>query len=207
MSQTPTGLRERKKRQTHDAIVRVAMDLFAEHGFEATTIADIATAADIAPRTFFGYFPSKEAVVFHDFDAEFESFAERLRTRPAGETAFDAMRDWITERLPDLALDGDQHRRRRELIGSTPALQAHERSNLARFEALLAEGVAADLGVPPESLRAHLVSAAAVAALHALGSSDRDPALHSTERALAVMDEALVFLRGGLDALRRHPPI
>jgi AcrR family transcriptional regulator len=201
------GLRQRKKRQTRDAIVRVAMELFADRGFEATTIADIAHAADIAPRTFFGYFPSKEAVVFHDFDGEFASFAKRLRTRPTGETAFDALREWIIERLPELALDSDEQRQRRALIRATPALQAQERSNLARFEALLSGSVASDLDVPPDSLRAHLVSAAAVAALHALASSDDGPAPDGAEHAVAVMDEALVFLRGGVEALRRHPPI
>lgn len=134
-----------------------------------------------------------------------KGFAERLRTRPPGETAFDAMRTWIIMRIPDLALDSAEQRRR-ALIRATLALRAHERSNLARFEALLAAGVAADLDVSPDSLRAHLVSAAAVAALHALGSSD-DDAVRSAEHAVAVMDEALVFLRGGLDALRPHPPI
>ncbi|MDP2711153.1 MAG: TetR family transcriptional regulator [Solirubrobacteraceae bacterium] len=207
MSQADTGLRERKKRQTRDTIVRVATELFLERGFEATTIADIAAAADIAPRTFFGYFASKEAVVFHDFEEVFATFAERLRGRPAGETAFDAMREWIVEHAAAVGLDTEAKRCWRRLIRETPALQAHERSNLARFEALLAEGVAADLGVPPDSLRAHLVSAAAVAALYALGSSDDASAARGTEHAVAVMDEALVFLRGGLDALRRHPPI
>lgn len=205
MSQTRTqsGLRQRKKRQTRETIVRAAMELFAERGFDATTLADIAAAADIAPRTFFGYFASKEAVVFHDFDAELESFAERLRARPPGETAFDALREWIISRLADHALDSAAHRRRRALIRDTPALQAEERSNLARFEELLAEGVASDLGVQCDSLRAHLVSAAAVAALQALGRPDSTT--HSAEHAVAVMDEALVFLRGGVDALRRHP--
>src|SRR3712207_9530792 len=67
-SMTPAGLRERKKQRTREAIVRKAMALFRRRGYEATTIADIAAAADIAPRTFFAYFATKEAVVSHDFD-------------------------------------------------------------------------------------------------------------------------------------------
>src|SRR3712207_3821644 len=95
----PTGLRERKKQRTREAIVGAAMRLFAERGYDATTITDIAAAADIAPRTFFAYFPSKEAVVFHDFDEVYEGFAERLRSRPLGETAFDALRAWVSDSL------------------------------------------------------------------------------------------------------------
>jgi AcrR family transcriptional regulator len=202
----PEGLRERKKQRTRETIVRAALALFSERGFEATTIVDIAAAADIAPRTFFGYFPSKEAVVFHDFEAVVAGFAERLRARPASETAFDALRAWIAEWVGQADAHGPEARCRRELIRTTPALAAHERANLARFEALIAEGVAADLGVPPDSLRPHLVAAAAIAAMEALRFDDASAA-RSGEQALAVMDEALVFLRGGLDALRRHPPI
>jgi AcrR family transcriptional regulator len=208
MTVTGSGLRERKKQRTRETIVRVALELFAERGFDATTIADIAAAADIAPRTFFGYFPSKEEVVFHDFEGLFAGFSARLRHRAAEETAFDAMRAWlllwISEQDPSLAAN---ERVRHRLIDATPALAAHERANLARFERVLADAVADDLGAAADSLRPHLVAAAAVAALDALGSHDHDEASKPAgEEAIAILDEALVFLRGGLEALRRHPP-
>ncbi len=207
--ETDLGLRERKKQRTRETIVRVAMDLFAERGFQRTTIHDIAAAAEIAPRTFFGYFPSKEAVVFHDFDAAFVAFSARLNARTRGETAFDAMRawllDWVAER--EGALEHEDAARRC-LVAATPALAAHERGNLARFEAVLARAVADDLRVPADSLRPHLVAAAAVAALDALGThSDEDASKPAGERAVAVLDEALTFLQGGLDALKRRAPV
>ena len=95
-----TGLRERKKQRTRDQIVEAAFRLFGERGFPATTVAEIAAAADIAPRTFFAYFPSKEAVVFFDFDAMFASLKETIKGRPEGETAIDALRRWLDQSLP-----------------------------------------------------------------------------------------------------------
>jgi len=57
------GRRERKKRETRERIYEVARELFLEHGFGATTVDQIAEAADIAQTTFFNYFPSKGAVL------------------------------------------------------------------------------------------------------------------------------------------------
>lgn len=195
----PLGLRERKKAQTRETIVRCAMELFAERGFDATTIADIAAAADIAPRTFFGYFPSKEAVVFHDFDEVHETFAARLRDRPSGTTAFEALRGWILE-LIELRQDDPLSECQRTLIDETPSLDDHERANMARFQEVLAAAVAVDLGIEADSLRAGMVSAAAVAALESLRHLKDDET--GPEQVVAVMNEVLVFLQGGLDALR-----
>jgi AcrR family transcriptional regulator len=198
------GLRERKKRRTREAIVAAAYRLFEERGFDATTIADIAAAADIAPRTFFGYFATKEEVVFHDLAEVEERFATRLRGRAAGATTFDALRAWVVEWLRDERdpLAGKALRER--LVACSATLRGQDRANAARFEALIAEGVAADLGLQPEDLRPRLVGAAAVAALEAVRNSAAEPP--EPERALAVLDEALVFLEAGLEALRRRPP-
>ena len=68
----PQGIRERKKERTREQIVDAAMGLFAERGYQATTIADIATAADVARRTFFAYFPSRSRSTLWKTTASFD---------------------------------------------------------------------------------------------------------------------------------------
>ena len=82
------GLRERKRRRTRASICPAALELFDRHGFRATTLADIAHAADVSPRTVSGYFPTKEALAFPAADEEAEALAARLR-RPGGRRAGD----------------------------------------------------------------------------------------------------------------------
>jgi len=203
MSPEAPGLRARKKQRTREAIVDAAMQLFAERGFDATTIADVAAAADIAPRTFFGYFPSKEAVVFHDQEALLASFDARLHARERDETAIDAMRAWLLELVAANDRDAPRRAVRRRLTDETPALAARERANRAQFETVLTKAVAGDLGTSADALAPHLAAAAAIATLDALDRFHAGRELPDAEAAVAILDEALAFLRGGLRALRR----
>jgi len=82
---TGEGLRERKKRQTREAIAATAMELFLARGFDDVTIADIARAADVSRKTIFNYFPAKEDLVFHEGRERRAALVEAIRTRPAGE--------------------------------------------------------------------------------------------------------------------------
>jgi AcrR family transcriptional regulator len=195
------GLRERKKLRTREQIVEAAYGLFRERGFQATTVADIAAAADIAPRTFFAYFPSKEAVVFHDFDALFASLKDTIESRPEGETAIDALRRWLENSLPAKHDDSEDARLRKRMCIDEPGLSAHQQHLLSRLEEILRVGVARDLDQPPDGLQPRLVAAAAVAAFRAIDSDGGDKS-----DSMALLDETLVFLRGGVAALRAMRP-
>jgi len=196
------GLRERKKQRTRDQIVEAAMRLFAERGYQATTIADIATAADVAPRTFFSYFPSKEAVVFHNVERDLDGLATALRDRLPGETVFDALRRWIDAMFEGWAADEQEAVLRKRLCREDEGLANFQGGVMARIHELLREAIARDLDEPPDALRPRLVAAAAVAALSSLDDSfDREPPVAKDE-ALAVLDDAIRFLRGGIEALR-----
>jgi AcrR family transcriptional regulator len=198
------GLRERKKQRTREAIVDAALRLFDERGFDQTTIADIAEAADIAPRTFFGYFPSKEDVVFADFPATLESLSARLDARAEDETAIDAIRAWITGLLEEIDLTEDRERCRKRVIGDSPALAAHNRALMGQVEELLAGHIARDLGDRADDIRPHMIASSVIGALTALdGKGGVDGGSPPTkDDALVMVDEALTFLQGGIDALR-----
>jgi AcrR family transcriptional regulator len=85
------GLRERKKRETVERITTVAASLFAERGFEAVAVVDIARIADVSEQTVYNHFPTKEDLVF-DRSAEIEdALARAVAVAPAGHATVDAV--------------------------------------------------------------------------------------------------------------------
>jgi AcrR family transcriptional regulator len=80
-----TSLRQRKKDATQQAIADAAWDLFSERGYHDTSINDIAERANVAPRTFFRYFPTKDAVVYPEFDEMLLRVREAFARRPSDE--------------------------------------------------------------------------------------------------------------------------
>jgi AcrR family transcriptional regulator len=202
---TDPGLRERKKQRTRETIVAAALQLFEERGFDQTTIADIATAADIAPRTFFGYFPSKEDVVFADFPETVAGLSARLDDRADDQTAIDAIRAWIDEVLEELDLRDERERCRKRVIGQSEALAAHNRALMGQVEELLAGHIARDLGDRPDDVRPHMIASAVIGTLTALDVKGNDDggSPPTREEASAMVDDALRFLQGGIEALRR----
>ncbi|MEO3875856.1 TetR family transcriptional regulator [Nonomuraea sp. B12E4] len=85
-------LRERKKRQTRQLLIRAAVRLFAEQGYEQTTGAQIAAAADVATKTFFNYFPSKEDVLFADVERYYGLALEVIADRAPDDTVPQVLR-------------------------------------------------------------------------------------------------------------------
>ncbi|MGI5204550.1 TetR family transcriptional regulator [Spirillospora sp. CA-108201] len=137
------GLRERKKMRTRQAIATAALRLFAERGYEETTIADIAAAADVSPRTFFSYFPSKEDVIFAEIDDRLAEVSERLRRTP-GESPMETIRRSIVDVLEAIVAEHrDYGPVQVALILERPALRARALQRMTdaqdAIEALLRE--------------------------------------------------------------------
>ena len=85
MAATTEGLRERKKRQTREAIAQAAMaPVRRSTGFDAVTVADVARAADVSEKTVFNYFPAKEDLVLHGGEERRAALIEAIRTRARG---------------------------------------------------------------------------------------------------------------------------
>jgi AcrR family transcriptional regulator len=87
------GLRERKKRQTREAIAAAAMELFMAHGFDEVTVADVARAADVSEKTVFNYFPTKEDLVLLRGQERQAALIEAIRSRRPGTSLVRPFRD------------------------------------------------------------------------------------------------------------------
>jgi AcrR family transcriptional regulator len=198
MEATP-GLRARKKQRTREKIVEAAFELFAERGFDGTTIADIADAAEIAPRTFFSYFPSKDDVVFYDFEETQAVIASWLQDREPGTNTIDALRAGIASRVNEIGPhDLREKRLKKRLMRENESLAAHADHLKGKLGELVGEAVAEDLGDAPSDLRPRLVAAAFTAAIGLIEDMPDDEISHSSE----TIESLLAFLRGGLAALQ-----
>lgn len=124
----------------------LALDLFAARGFEETTVEELADAAGIGRRTFFRYFPSKNDVLWGDFDAALDGLRARLAAVPEGVPLRDGIREAVLAFNALPAEAEPQHRVRMGLLLHTPALQAHSTLRYAGWRAVVAEHVAARLG-------------------------------------------------------------
>jgi AcrR family transcriptional regulator len=164
MSET-IGLRERKKRERRRRIEEAAIGLFERDGFDATTIEQIAAAADIAPRTFFSYFETKDDVVLADYADRLDRVIGVLSTRPPEEPAWTALRASFAAVSSDFAAEADGLARRFTIIAGTPSVQARSLQLQAGWEETLRDHLAARLGVPADSPDPLLLAATAVAVM------------------------------------------
>jgi AcrR family transcriptional regulator len=193
------GLRERKKQQTRERIERVALQLFAERGYDETTLAEIAEAADVSPRTIFSYFQNKEDILFCEEPNYLEMVREILEQRPAGATTVDALRDFISSLPPP----DEQTMLRKKVVASNPDLQMKLRAHIGQLEGVLTESIAKDLGAGRDDVRPALIAASMTAAFAAvrdrLEAAAEDP---DHEEIMRILEQVLEFLQGGLQALQ-----
>ncbi|GAB3430943.1 TetR/AcrR family transcriptional regulator [Flindersiella endophytica] len=203
MEQSRPGLRERKKQHTRQALTDAALRLFAENGYDKTTVADIAAAADVSTRTFFSYFRAKEDVLFAGADQRTAAIAEAFdAVQPESTSPIDALR-----RLVDHVLDtsqegiaGPDRGQRMAYLLSKPELQAQGLQRLLAAERLIAERLhQAYPGLLDDTL-SHALSGAVVGALVGVVLSQAER--NSSEDIRTQIHRTLALLENGLHSLR-----
>ncbi|XVQ84912.1 TetR family transcriptional regulator [Microbispora siamensis] len=189
------SLRERKKAKTRRTIQEEALRLFAEQGYEATTVEQIAEAAEVSPSTFFRYFPTKEDVVTQDdFDP---ILMEAIKAQPPDLPPLTALRAAFRAAFESIgAGELDQVLARTKLSTSVPALRARTVEALFATIDTLAGAVAERAGRDPRSPAVRtLVGAVMGILLPALFTwVERDGATPLPD----LVDEALGYLEAGL---------
>jgi AcrR family transcriptional regulator len=194
-SPAQAGLRERKKARTRAAIREHAMRLFEEQGYAATTVDQIAAAADVSPSTFFRYFPTKEdTVLADDYDP---LIVTAMRAQPADLDPIETIRRSIAAVLESISdEDWRREQQRQRLFLAVPELRARALQQYADTVDLLGHVVAERAGLPPDDFSSRVLAGAVIGAAVAGAPGGM---MASYERGdLGRVDAALRLLQAGL---------
>lgn len=196
------GLRERKKLRTRSALQDAAMRLFTEQGYDETTVAQIAAAADISTRTFFSYFASKEDVLFADSDARVDQAVAVVEQHEPDESPVDVLvralggatgsTEADADRIFGTARDGNQ------LLVTVPSLHARLLQRSAARQRRLAEAIRLAYPDQLDDFTAAVLVGALVGAVMAawtVGMDRGDPPKRMIANARRAMDLAARGLR------------
>jgi len=160
-SDSPGGLRERKKARTRASLREHALRLFREQGYHATTVEQIAAAAEVSPSTFFRYFPTKEDLVLQD-DMD-TRMIEALERQPAGLGPVAAARAAAREVFASYtAADLDLISENAALTVTVPEIRARAMDEFARTISVISEALAKRAGRPADDLTVRTTAGAIV---------------------------------------------
>jgi AcrR family transcriptional regulator len=187
------GLRERKKAKTRAAIREQALRLIREQGYDATTVEQIAEAAEVSPSTFFRYFPTKEDVVLQD-DLDL-LWIDAFRAQPPGLRPIAALRTALHEGFASMS-DADMTLLRQTMdLAAIPAVRARMLDELARTTQLLAGAIAERSGRAADDFAvltaAGAVLGVAMAAWFTTADDDIQAFADKYERGLALLEAGL----------------
>ncbi|NKY30879.1 TetR/AcrR family transcriptional regulator [Nocardia gamkensis] len=199
------GPREREKTRVRRELVEAALRLFELHGFEQTTVQQIADAAQVSRRTFHRHFPSKLAVVFSHEEDLMAQLLAAVDRRPVSESVLTALRAALRDFLldeqeaPARHRQADTARRARQLLVGNPELRRENFIGALGRQRAIALNFAARAGLPDGDLRPQLTAAACFAAFGVgldhwmMGADHSIPALHR------ILDRAVASLQQGID--------
>jgi AcrR family transcriptional regulator len=190
---TALGRRERKSLRTRRDIVRAAVELVLEDGYERATIARIADRADLATRTVSTRFASKEAIFFEGVE-EALARVETLLAEGEGDVV-DRLRAWIDEMATSSEVaDPELRALRSKAIDHDPDLGARFIQHFDRAHRAVAAAVATDTGTSPTSTGPQMIAAATIAMIRTverLASQDDPEATAALEHGFEILGAAL----------------
>lgn len=193
------SLRERKKADTRRALMGQALRLFAERGYERTTVEEIAAAADVSPRTFFRYYPRKADVLFGDFEERRAALAAAL-AGAADEPLLGRLRGALLAAAGEFAQEPELFAERARLVFSHEELHGEIYLRMTGLERLLREAVAQELGVDPElDVRPRLVAAMVTAAVRSTALTWAARGGRGDPR--AIVNESFDLIESGISSL------
>ena len=193
------GLRERKKARTRASLREHALRLFREKGYQATTVEQIAAAAEVSPSTFFRYFPTKEDLVLQD-DMDTRMFAALEQQQP-GLSPIGAVRAATRQVFASYTpADLDIIRETTRLTMTVPEIRARALDEFARTIEVFANAVGKRAGRPADDLAVRTTAGAVIGVIMSITmpwddwSNDRRTLEDTFER----IDQALALLEAGL---------
>lgn len=167
------SLRERKKLLTRQALIDAAEAMFAERGFDKVTVAEIADAANVAAKTVFVYFPTKEDLVFHGEDEVLHTLVHRIRDRPVGQTPLDAVVTMLEQAMSTSPVGAvTELERLHRTVGDSAGLKSRMRLMWERFEDAVAAELADETGEPSQSPRPRIAAAQLIMIYRTMASPD-----------------------------------
>jgi AcrR family transcriptional regulator len=195
-----TGLRELKKTRTRASLREHALRLFREQGYTATTVEQIAAAAEVSPSTFFRYFPTKEDVIWQD-DMD-TRMVEAFERQPAELSPLAAMRAAIREMVASYTEeDFAQFRETAALSVSVPEVRARAIDEFARTIQVVAVAIGKRAGRPADDIRVRAMAGAVIGVIMAITlpwESWAGDSWLSIDESFEQIDRGLALLQAGL---------
>jgi AcrR family transcriptional regulator len=184
----PLSLRQRKRERTRTDLIAAALELFERQGYDATTIDEIAAAAEVSPRTFFRYFATKEEVALGDDLGQ--GIVDLIAARPADEPPLESVRRVVSDALA-LVPDDDREAllARLKIVYRTPSLRARRWEYQLEMGRLSGALLAERRGLPPDDLGSRVTASAAFTAIEV--AMDHWQQHDGREDLLAVLDAAV----------------
>ena len=197
-----TSLRAQHTTRTRLRIAEVAIALFIEKGYDATTVDEIAERAEVSPRTFFRYFPTKEAVLFHDLEDRLGAMIAKIDQRPTDEPPAETLIQIMREMSAEFDTGGSEGPLFRRLLSERPSLRSYQRTTIAEHcEGEVIAALARHAGLSVDDLGLQ-VAVATVGACFDIAA--RNWVLeHTSESFVEVFDETLAVCAETLSARRR----